>query len=143
MRHLLFFFICLSILSSTSADFSWKEVREEKKDGYRVFLLEVTSQKWRDETEVDKPLWVHPLRVFVPDDVKSDHVLLFAKGGYREDALPAPKQELLDEALKTKAVVAELFSTLNQPLVFKVDGKEKRDDALVAYSWKRFLEGGG
>jgi hypothetical protein len=29
-------------------------------DGYAAHVLEMTSQRWRDETEVDRPLWLAP-----------------------------------------------------------------------------------
>ena len=32
-------------------------------DGYAAYLLELTSQGWRDEAEVDRPLWKHWLTV--------------------------------------------------------------------------------
>ena len=28
-------------------------------DGYAAHVLEMTSQRWRDEREVDRPLWKH------------------------------------------------------------------------------------
>ena len=32
-------------------------------DGYATHVLEMTSQRWRDEAEVDRPLWKHWLTV--------------------------------------------------------------------------------
>jgi PhoPQ-activated pathogenicity-related protein len=38
-------------------------------DGYAAQVLEMTPQRWRDETEVNRPLWKHWLTVIEPDQV--------------------------------------------------------------------------
>jgi len=45
-------------------------------------------------------------------------------------------------AVSTHSVTAELRQIPNQPLVFAGDGKERTEDAIVAYTWDKFLRGG-
>ena len=37
-------------------------------DGYRGFVLEMTSQQWREAREVDRPIWKHWLTIVAPQD---------------------------------------------------------------------------
>src|SRR6267378_7858222 len=53
-------------------------------DGYAVHVLEMTSQRWRDETEVDRPLWKHWLTVIEPEQVATGTALLIIGGGSNE-----------------------------------------------------------
>src|SRR5438132_2300473 len=47
-------------------------------DGYAAHLLEMTSQRWRDETEVDRPLWKHWLTDIEPEQVATGTALLIS-----------------------------------------------------------------
>src|SRR5438309_4348499 len=53
-------------------------------DGYAAHVLEMTSQRWRDETEVDRPLWKHWLTVIAPEQVATSTALLIVGGGSNE-----------------------------------------------------------
>ena len=81
------------------------------------------------------PVWTHPVRLIVPEKIENDHVLVFLKGGDVTSALPALSDELVQGALKTKSIVAEIFALPNQPCIL-ADDLERREDALVAMSWK-------
>ena len=52
-------------------------------------LLEMTSQKWLTEQEVERPLWTHWLTVVRPAKVTSDIGLLFITGGSLDRQPPA------------------------------------------------------
>ena len=47
-------------------------------DGYAAHVLEMTSQRWRDETEVDRPLWKHWLTDIEPEQVATGTALLIS-----------------------------------------------------------------
>ena len=49
---------------------------------------------------------------------------------------------MLDTALTTHSVVAELRMVPNQPLTFPDDGKPRVEDGIIAYTWDKFLHGG-
>jgi len=47
-------------------------------DGYAAHVLEMTSQRWRDETEVDRPVWKHWLTDIEPEQVATGTALLIS-----------------------------------------------------------------
>jgi PhoPQ-activated pathogenicity-related protein len=112
-------------------------------DGHTAFLLEMVSQRWLTEAEVDRPEWKHWLTIIRPDDVAHDAALLVVAGGSSKRKAPDRTDAgLLDIAMSTRSVVAELRMVPNQPLVFGGDGLERTEDDLIAYTWDRFLRTG-
>ena len=55
--------------------------------GYATHVLEMTSQRWRDEKEVDRPLWKHWLTIIEPEQVATGTALLIVGGGSNERRL--------------------------------------------------------
>ncbi len=111
--------------------------------GYSAHLLELTSQRWRNAAEVDRPLWTHWLTIVVPGEVASDAALLAIAGG--SNASPAPTQinPLLSiAAVMTRSVVAELRMVPNQPLTFVEESEPRAEDGIIAYSWDKYLRTG-
>lgn len=45
-------------------------------------------------------------------------------------------------ATATKTVVAELRMIPNQPLVFTDDGKPRKEDSTIAYTWDNYMRTG-
>src|SRR5262249_59017527 len=64
-------------------------------DGFAAHVLEMTSQRWRDEAEVDRPLWKHWLTVIKPEQVATSTALLIVGGGSNERKPPARANPLL------------------------------------------------
>src|SRR5438552_7348899 len=64
-------------------------------DGYAAHVLEITSQRWRDEAEVDRPLWKHWLTIIEPGQVATSTGLLIVGGGSNERKAPARVNPLL------------------------------------------------
>src|ERR1700720_119796 len=64
-------------------------------DGYSAHVIEMTSQRWRDETELDLPLWTHWLTVIEPEQVATGTALLTVGGGSNELKPPARAKPLL------------------------------------------------
>src|SRR3954471_19275070 len=60
-----------------------------KGEGYTAFVIELTSQTWRKETEVDRTVWKHWLTIVKPDQVSSSTGYLFITGGSTRDKQPA------------------------------------------------------
>src|SRR5687767_14241305 len=67
--------------------------------GASATLIDLTSQRWLTEQEVEQPLWKHWLVVVTPEKVTSDVGFLFIGGG-RNDRNPpsAPAPWLVDIA---------------------------------------------
>ena len=46
-------------------------------DNYTTYIMYMSSQIWRDTSEVDRVLWEHWVGIIVPDNVYYDKALLF------------------------------------------------------------------
>src|SRR5262245_1064626 len=99
--------------------YAWTVSKTLPADGATATLIDLTSQKWLSEQEVENPLWKHWLVVVTPPTVTSDVALLFIGGG-RNDRQPptAPSPWLVEVARDTGTVTAELRMVPNQPVVF-------------------------
>ncbi len=112
--------------------------------GVTAYVIDMTSQSWRSEKEVDRTLWKHWVTIVVPDDVRHDTGLLFIGGGSNRDDAPDKIGGMLAQiALATQSVVTELRMVPNQPLTFIGDEDRPRgEDSLIAYTWDKLLRGG-
>lgn len=117
--------------------YSWKLQNTVSGNGYKSFVLELTSQTWRSASEVDRPVWKHWLTITMPEKVKvKGAALLFIGGGSNLD--PAPKaaaERSVRLALDSGTIVADLGMVPNQPLYFS-DSKSvgRKEDDLIAYT---------
>ena len=132
-------------VAAADPSFAWKPLRQLPGDGVTATLLEMTSQRWLTEREVERPLWTHWLTVARPKDVKSDAALLYITGGSLErDAPSRPPVWLVEVARDTGTIAAELRLVPNQPVVFKDDPsrKPRTEDDFIAYTWDKYLRTG-
>ena len=124
--------------------YSYKLEQTVPGEGCTAYVINMTSQAWRSEKEVDRPVWTHWLTIVKPDKVATNKALLFITGGSVDS--PPPKgleQRLAGMAQATQSVVAELKGVPNEPLVFIGDETKKRsEDSLIAYTWDKFLKTG-
>src|SRR6266496_2182471 len=112
-------------------------------DGYAAHVLEMTSQRWRDETEVDRPPWKHWLTVIEPEQVATGTALLIVGGGSNERKPPTRANPLLAMvAVATRSVSGERRMVPNQPLTFGGETQELSEDAIIAFSWDKHLRTG-
>jgi PhoPQ-activated pathogenicity-related protein len=111
--------------------------------GYTAYLLELSSQRWRGEAEVDRPLWKHWLTVVAPEEIATDVALLVIGGGSNNRDRPARVNPLLAmAAVASRSVAAELRMVPNQPLIFAGETEPRAEDAIIAYSWDKYLRTG-
>ena len=132
-------------VAAPDPNYAWKVLRELPAEGVKATLLEMTSQKWLTEQDVEQPLWTHWIAVARPPQVKSDIGLLFITGGRLDRQPPkAPPAWLVEVARDTGTVAAELRLVPNQPIVFKDDPERKRrvEDDFIAYTWDHVLRTG-
>jgi PhoPQ-activated pathogenicity-related protein len=108
----------------------------------KVHILDMKSQTWRSEKEVNRTLWQHWLTIIVPNNVAFDTALLWINGGSNRGTPPSgPDGMLVQIALQSKTIVADLKMVPNQPLVFTDDpGNERHEDAIIAYTFDKFLK---
>jgi len=132
-------------VAAPDANFAWKVLRELPAKGATATLLEMTSQKWLTEKEVEQPLWKHWLTVVRPDNVTSDIGFLVIAGSRLDRQPPAqPAAWMVDLARDTGTVITELRLVPNQPIVFMDDPERKprNEDDYIAYTWDKFLRTG-
>jgi PhoPQ-activated pathogenicity-related protein len=121
--------------------YAWKLAATVKGDGYTTYIIDLTSQTWRTEKDVDRPVWKHWLTIVRPDNLKHHTAFLYIGGGDNDDAMPADSTERSIELAKyTGSVTAELFHVPNQPLVFTDSKDEKRyEDNIIAYTRVKYI----
>ena len=112
-------------------------------DGYKTHIVEMTSQKWLTENEVNLPIWEHVMLITVPDNVLSDIGFLYITGGSKSNSMPTQAVESdIKRALESGTVVSTLHMVPNQPLEFIEDGISRTEDSIIAYTWDRFFRTG-
>jgi PhoPQ-activated pathogenicity-related protein len=124
-------------------NYAYKLVSKKDVEGGTVYVLEMTSQQYLTTNEVDRPIWKHWMIITRPTEVRSSTGLLFIGGGSNDRPAPAgPDGNMARIAAETKSVVSELRMVPNQPLTFKGEDKGRSEDALIAYTWDKFLRTG-
>ncbi|MFT6808223.1 MAG: PhoPQ-activated pathogenicity-related protein [Saprospiraceae bacterium] len=126
------------------AAFEYEIVDKIDGQGYSTYVIKMISQKWLTEAEVEQPIWWHWLTMVVPNEIVSSTGMVFIGGGSHNSKQPTKPDDLtLHAALGTKSIVAELHNIPNQKTVFVGDDYGPRgEDELIAYGWRKFLEGG-
>lgn len=125
------------------ATYSWKVVDTVKGDGVTQFVIDLKSQTWRTEKEVDHPIWQHWLVIVKPDKPASKTAFLFIGGGANDGTAPRSAEErTLRIAQATNTVTVELRMVPNQPLIFHNDGRPRKEDDLIGFTWDQFLKTG-
>src|SRR5258708_3479702 len=117
--------------------YGWKLVNTIPGEGYKTFVLELTSQTWRTEKDVDRTVWKHWMTIVRPDQVKSNKGFLYITGGSSNNAAPnKPSSNMVKLAMETGTAATELTMVPNQPLRF-TDSPEKArsEDDIIAYTW--------
>ncbi|CAH1783500.1 unnamed protein product, partial [Owenia fusiformis] len=112
-----------------------------------VHVLNLTSQRWKNESVTNQSIWTHPLSIFLPHDLQfPDACLLFIHVGDIGDPIPDEDNDdfytlvgLFAEL--TGAPVAYLRNVPNQPMGFVDDSRQwnRREDSIIAYTWKKFI----
>ncbi len=111
--------------------------------GVAVYMLELTSQTWLTPEEVDRPEWRHRLTIIRPENLNTHTALLLINGGSNPPSFTAaPDLALLLAAIEAGAIVVDLQQVPNQPLRFSGESRTRSEDAIIAYSWKKYLETG-
>jgi PhoPQ-activated pathogenicity-related protein len=121
--------------------YAWKLADTIHGEGYTTYILDLTSQTWRSEKDVDRPLWKHWLTVVKPDELTFHTAFLTIGGGSNRGEQPAAAGERTVELAKyTGSIVAELGTVPNQPLVFADSKDEERyEDNLIAYTRVKYI----
>lgn len=121
--------------------YSWQIVRSESNDGIKTIVVDMVSQNWLTNEDVNRTEWQHWVTLSVPENVTSNIGMLFIGGGRNgRDAPSGENARTTAIAKATGTVVAELQMVPNQPLIFHNDGKNRSEDDLIGYTWDQFLQ---
>ncbi len=130
-------------VAAPDPNYSWSLVSTVDGGKYRAYVLEMTSQQWLTDKEIDKPLWKHWLTIIRPSQVVGTTGFLFITGGSNASKPPSNTDVPLAEmAVTSNSVVAELRMVPNQPVKFVDAEKATSEDATIAYAWDKFLKTG-
>ena len=131
-------------VAAPDASYRYDVVNTLKGPGYTAYVIDMISQTWRSKEEVDRPAWQHWLTIIRPDGAKADTALLWINGG--SNGKPAPQEAdkmLAGVALAANAVVVDLRTVPNEPLVFADDPDNRRsEDAIIAYTYVKYASTG-
>lgn len=124
--------------------FRWNLTNTIRGEGYTTYVIRLTSQTWRSEKEVDRPIWYHWLTIVKPDNAVPGKALLYIEGGNNNEAAPArPSDRLVKLATESGGIAAELRQVPNQGLRFTdTPDKLRSEDDLIAYSRIRYMQSG-
>ena len=130
-------------VEAPDANYRYELLKTSPGDGYAAHILQMTSQQYLTEGEVDHPVWIHNVVIVRPEKVTSSIALIFVSGG--SNSLKPPDRispVYIDIAKTTGAVVAEIRQIPNEPLVFAGETRKRSEDGIIAYTWRKFLETG-
>ncbi|RNA19461.1 autocrine proliferation repressor A-like [Brachionus plicatilis] len=107
----------------------------------------MTSQKWQDETIVQRPIWWHYLSLSVPDKIlRPDASLMWIGGSSNKEEIPKPTdgdiQLVSNFSLITGTISAVVQQVPNQPYIFNNDPEKvpRSEDEIISWTWKLFLK---
>lgn len=130
-------------IALSDSNYGYSVVDTNSGDVYTTHVLEMTSQKWRDSNDVDRPLWQHWLIIIEPNIIASNIGLLWINGGSNGGSAPTSADDTLVEfAVNTHTVVADLKMVPNEPLTFTDETESRTEDEIIAYTYDKYLNGG-
>ncbi len=109
------------------------------------YTIRMQSQEWNPGGEVlNRTIWEHGIALLVPRFIATDRGLLLIAGGSNDDELIGDDEveRAALVALLTGSVVAVVFQEPNQPLQFRDEPFDHKEDKLVAYSWDKAMDTG-
>lgn len=129
-------------IAAPDPSYQWSLTRTIQGQGYTIYRINLRSQTWRTTADVNRTQWTHELTIFKPTEILHDTAMLLINGGSNG----APSRELEQYggflAAATGSVLVDLQMAPNQPLRFTGENFSRSEDALMAYTWAKFLETG-
>jgi len=124
--------------------FRYEIVHSSSESDHDYHVLKMYSQHWLADSLVDETEWWHWVSIVVPKKVEHQTGMMWIGGGARDTPLPTKAPPLILEAAKqTNSITAQIHNIPFQPLTFANDSfGERYEDAIIAYGWRKFLEGG-
>jgi PhoPQ-activated pathogenicity-related protein len=136
-------------VQSDDGYFSFEYLAEYQYEGVDIYVVNMTSQKYQDESFVSKSVWWHIMGIAIPHDIRfSDAGFLFINGGSnRESTEVPPKDDIANVGIAllandTGTCGAYINQVPNQPVVFTNDPSQssRSEDSIIAWTWRTFLD---
>lgn len=121
---------------------AWRHEGASAIAGIVIERLRLASQRWRSTDEVDRPLWTHNIVIALPNERRSDRVMLLIAGGRFGDQA---RESTIEVAAKYAAASGMIFAVVDnipaQPLDFTHDDEGPlSEDSILSESWVRYME---
>jgi len=125
-------------------DFRYEIIHTEEGDVFDYHVIKMYSQNWLSKDIVNETAWWHYVSMVVPKETAYETGMMWIGGGSKNSKIPEqPNELILQTALATNSIVAEIHNVPFQPLVFENDTfGERYEDAIIAFGWRKFLEAG-
>jgi PhoPQ-activated pathogenicity-related protein len=129
-------------VAAPDSSFTYSLSRTVPLPGMTAYQLNMISQTWLTPALVDRPQWQHWVTIIVPNQVTTSTALLYIDGGSNTTTPSAPDSTMVALAAQSGAVVVDLGQVPNEPLLFADETQGLTEDALVAYTWAKYLNTG-
>ncbi|MBN2375943.1 MAG: PhoPQ-activated pathogenicity-related family protein [Sedimentisphaerales bacterium] len=135
-------------VARSDPSYKWNVVSSSPGPGFTYYTLNMISQTWRSDEEVNRTQWQHWIRIAVPMQIKTDTALLVISGGSNGNDPPEKMDKnpamiaMAMVAMVSKSIVAVVEMIPNEPLTFTGETRQRSEDAIIAYSWDKYLHGG-
>ena len=128
---------------SIDKSFEYKLIKTISGEGYKTYIVDLTSQSYLTKNDIDRTEWKHWLIIVSPDVIKHQTGMLVIGAGDNDGKIPqGPDQLSVEYAKATNSVVASLGMVPNQPLTFSGESKPRWEDAIIAYTWDKYFTTG-
>ncbi len=105
-----------------------------------AFILNMTSGAWRSANDVYETVWEHELAVIEPHNVRENTAMLLVSGGSIGRGVSGTELAVMAELARSSGtIVAVLAGVPNQPLSFAGERRTRREDAIIAYSYDKYM----
>ena len=128
---------------SIDGSYEYEVIKRVSGEGFTTYIVDLTSQTFLTKKDINRTKWKHWLIIVSPDQIEHTTGMLVIGGGDNDGSVPKePDQLALEYAKATNSVVATLGMVPNQPLTFVGENKPRWEDAIIAYSWDKYLTTG-
>lgn len=129
-------------IAAPDSSYQYSLARTINVPGATAYQLNMVSQTWLTTAEVDRPQWRHWVTILRPAILRADTALLYINGGSNSETPPTPDALLAAMAVQAGMIVINLGQVPNQPLRFAGETQTRTEDAIIAYTWDKFLRTG-
>lgn len=117
-------------------------------EGVEKRSYRLASQRWPESGGAIPPEWTHRVDIYIPDVARPKSALLVINNGSNRASGNAPVRPpsdfdetlALEVARSTHTIVVSVSDVPNQYLTLPGETVAKKEDVLVAATWRRFLD---